>query len=47
MAGITQKRSVASFTLWSLQKQNSWVEKRENNMKDIEGFLLLPTGVFI
>ena len=40
MAGITQKTSVATFSLWSLQKQNSWVQKSENNIKDIVGILI-------
>ena len=40
MAGITQKTSVAAFSLWSLQKQNSWVQKSENNIKDIVGILI-------
>ena len=35
MAGITQKSSVDAFLLWSLQKQNGWVKRNENNMKDI------------
>ena len=35
MAGITQKSSVAAFPLWSLQKQNDWLKRIENNMKDI------------
>ena len=41
MAGITQKTSVAAFSLWSLQKQNSWVQKSENNIKDIVGILII------
>ena len=35
MAGITKKSSVAAFPLWSFQKQNGWVKRRGNNMKDI------------
>ena len=35
MAGITQKSSVAAFALCSLHKQNDWVKRRKNNMKDI------------
>ena len=37
MAGITQKDSVAAFPLRFLQKQNGWLKKSENNMKDIRG----------
>ena len=37
MAGITQKSSVDAFSFWSLQKQNGWVTRSENNMKDILG----------
>ena len=29
--------SVVAFPLWSLQKQNDWVKRIENNMKDIIG----------
>ena len=35
MAGITKKSSVTAFPLWSFQKQNGWVKRRGNNMKDI------------
>ena len=35
MAGITQKINVAAFPLRFLQKQNGWIKRRENNMKDI------------
>ena len=35
MAGITQMSSVAAFALWSFHKQNDWVKRRKNNMKDI------------
>ena len=37
MAGITQKSSVAAFALWSFHKQNDWVKRRKNNMKDVTG----------
>ena len=37
MVGITQKSSVDAFPLWSLQKQNGWVKKSENNIKDTIG----------
>ena len=37
IAGITQKSSVAAFPLLSFQKQNGWVKRSENNMKDIIG----------
>ena len=29
------KSSVATFPLWSLQKQDSWVQRSENNIKDM------------
>ena len=35
MAGITQKSSVAPFPLWSLLKQNGWVKRSKNNLKDV------------
>ena len=35
MAGVKQKSSVATFLLWSLQKQDGWVQRSENNIKDI------------
>ena len=35
MAGITQTRSAAAFPLLSILKQNGWVKRSENNMKDI------------
>ena len=41
MAGITQKSSVAAFPLWPIQKQNGWVKRRENNMKDIIGISII------
>ena len=34
MAWIRQKSTAATFPLWSLRKQNSWVKIGENNMKD-------------
>ena len=30
-----------SHPLWSLQKQNSWVKRSENNMKDIIGISII------
>ena len=42
MAGLAQKSSVAAFPLWSLQKQNGWVKRSQNNIKDIKGCWLLP-----
>ena len=41
MAGITQKSSVAAFLLRSLQKQNGWLKRIENNMKDIIGIAVV------
>ena len=41
MAGITQKSSVVSFPLWSLQKQNRCVKGSKNNMKDIVGISII------
>ena len=46
MVGITQKSSVDAFPLWSLQKQNGWVKKSENNVKDIIG-ISIACHVFI
>ena len=40
MAGLTQKGNVASFSLRSLQKQNGWVKRSENNIKDITGITI-------
>ena len=37
MAGITQKSSAAAFPLCSFQKQNGWLKRNENNMRDIIG----------
>ena len=37
VAGITQISSAAAFPLWSLQKQNGWVKRREKTMKGITG----------
>ena len=37
MAVMTQKNSAAAFPLWSLQKQNDWVQRSENDMKNIMG----------
>ena len=37
MAEITQKNGVAAFPLWSLQKENGLLKRRESNMKDIIG----------
>ena len=41
MARITQKSSVAAFLLCNLHKQNGWVKRSENNMKDIRDFYWL------
>ena len=41
MARIAQKSSATTFPLWSLQKQNSWVKRSENNMKDIVGISII------
>ena len=46
MARIAQKSSVAAFSLWSLQKQNSWGERSENNMKDIVGIFIIAFWCF-
>ena len=35
MPGITQKNGVAAFPLWSLQKQNNWIKKRESKIKTL------------
>ena len=37
MAGVIKKSSVAAFPLWFLQKQDSWLQRSENNIKDIIG----------
>ena len=37
MAGITQNSSVAAFPLWSLQKENRWVKRKDSKMQDIIG----------
>ena len=37
MTEITQKSSVAAFPLRYPQKQNDWVKRRKNNMKDVTG----------
>ena len=37
MAGITQESSATAVPLWLLQKQNSWVKRSENKMKDSVG----------
>ena len=47
MAEITQKISVAAFPLWYLQKQNGWIKRRENNMKDIIGISIAYWRVYI
>ena len=47
MAGITQKNSVATFPLWSLQKQNGWVQRNENNMKNIMRISIAHWGVHL
>ena len=36
-----QKSSAVSFPLWSLKKQNSWVKRSKNNMKDIIGISII------
>ena len=36
-----QKRNVAGFPLWSLQKQNGSLKRSENNMKDIIGISIV------
>ena len=36
MSEITQNSNVAAFPLCSLHKQNGWVKRSQNNMKDIE-----------
>ena len=41
MAGITQKNSVASFPLQSLQKQNSWLKISKNNKKHNAGISII------
>ena len=41
MAGITQKSGVAAFPVWSHQKQNSWIKKSENSMKDFVGISII------
>ena len=47
MAGITQKNSVAAFLLWSFQKENGWVQRSENNMKNIMGISIAYWGVHL
>ena len=47
MAEITQKINVAAFPLWYLQKQNGWIKRRENNMKDIIGISIAYWRVYI
>ena len=37
MAGITQTSSVAAFPLWSLQKENRWVKRKDSKLQDIIG----------
>ena len=41
MAEIKQKSSIAAFPSWSLQKQNSWIKRSENNKKDILGISII------
>ena len=37
MKGVIKKSSVAAFPLWFLQEQDGWVQRSENNLKDITG----------
>ena len=45
MTGITEKNSVAAFLLYSLQKQNGWVQRSENKMKNIMWISIAYWGV--
>ena len=36
-----KKSSVAAFPLWFLQKQDGWVQRSENKIKDIIGFSIV------
>ena len=47
MGRITQKSSVAVFPLQSFQKQNGWVKRSENNMKDIKGISIAYWSVHL
>ena len=41
MAVIAQMSSVAVLPSWFLQKQNGWVKRSENNMKDVIGISIV------
>ena len=47
MAEITQKSNVDSFSLSSLQKQNGWVKRSENNINDIIGISIAYWRVYL
>ena len=42
---VNTKNSVAAFPLRYLQKQNGWVQRNENNLKNIMGISISYWGV--